>query len=142
MTALSSDRNVNRRSCGRRVFPVAASVVLFAGALVAINASGYAVPGSTATTLKGVGVATGRVDNSAGTAGALSVEVSGACWPFKNSASTDAITRADIGKTVYIVDDQTVALTSGSSTRSLAGGQVWDVDVDGTVWITWFGDEC
>jgi hypothetical protein len=82
------------------------------------------------------------VDNSTGANGDLSAEVSAACWPFKNSAGADQITRAHIGLTPYLVDDQTVALTSGSSSRSPTGGQVWEVDDDGTVWITWFGDEC
>jgi hypothetical protein len=109
---------------------------------VAVNASGYLVKGSTSATLRGVGVLVGRVDNTAGAAGDLKGEVSGGCWPFKNSASADQITRAHIGMTPYIVDDQTVALTSGSATRSTTGGQIWDVDDDGTVWISWGGDEC
>ncbi|WP_089415344.1 hypothetical protein [Vitreoscilla filiformis] len=142
MTALTSDRNVRTKGCGPRVFPVGASMLLYAGALAAINASGYLVKGSTSTTLRGVGVITRRVDNSTGANGDVKAEVSAGCWPFKNSTSTDQITRAHIGMTPYIVDDQTVALTSGSSTRSTTGGQIWDVDDDGTVWIFWGGDEC
>jgi len=46
---------------------------------------------------------------------------------YVNSASTDQITAADLLKDVYAVDDQTVAKTSGSSTRSIAG-RVWKVD--------------
>ena len=52
---------------------------------------------------------------------------------FANSAATDAITLADIGKDCFIVDDQTVAKTDGSGTRSRAG-RVFDVDADG-VWV-------
>ena len=43
------------------------------------------------------------------------------------------MTQADLGKSCYIVDDQTVAKTSGGATRSLAG-KVVGVDVDG-VWV-------
>ena len=46
---------------------------------------------------------------------------------FVNSTAGDAITSADLLKTVYAVDDQTVAKTSGSNTRSVAG-RVWKVD--------------
>jgi hypothetical protein len=54
--------------------------------------------------------------------------------PFANSASSDEITRAAIGTDVYLVDNQTVALTNGSSTRSVAG-RVWDVTAAG-VWLS------
>jgi hypothetical protein len=46
---------------------------------------------------------------------------------YANSASADLITTADLMKDVYIVDDQTVAKTSNSSTRSVAG-RVWKID--------------
>jgi hypothetical protein len=46
-------------------------------------------------------------------------EIAGA-W-FGNSASGDAIAQANVGSTVYLVDDQTVALTSNSGARSAAG---------------------
>jgi hypothetical protein len=52
---------------------------------------------------------------------------------FANSAAGDLITRADIGKSAYVVDDQTVAKTSGSATRSIAG-IIRDVDAQG-VWV-------
>ncbi|MCY1460857.1 hypothetical protein D9M71_784510 [compost metagenome] len=54
-------------------------------------------------------------------------------FAFANSAAGDEITRADIGATAYIVDDQTVAKTDGTSTRSVAG-TIRDVDSDG-VWV-------
>ena len=43
------------------------------------------------------------------------------CWKFANSTAGDAITDADYGTTCYVVDNQTVAKTNGSSTRSAAG---------------------
>ena len=54
-------------------------------------------------------------------------------FKFANSASTDQITLADVGASAYIVDDQTVAKTNGTSTRSIAG-TIRDVESDG-VWI-------
>lgn len=42
-------------------------------------------------------------------------------------------TAADIGSDCYIVDDQTVAKTNGTNTRSVAG-KIMDVDAQG-VWV-------
>ncbi|MDD5028897.1 MAG: hypothetical protein PHH58_05240, partial [Rhodoferax sp.] len=95
--------------------------------------SGYAVPGATATTLKAAGVAEQRADNSAGADGDIRVRVRKGPHVFANSASTDAIALTDIGADCYIVDDQTVAKTSGTNTRSVAG-KVFDVDAGG-VWV-------
>lgn len=44
MTALTKDRNTKRRDGVQYSDPVAASTKVFAGALVCINASGFAVP--------------------------------------------------------------------------------------------------
>lgn len=133
MTALAKDRNTKRRAGQDFTDPLAASTKIYAGALVCINAAGYAVPGSTSTTLKARGVAQEQVDNSTGAAGALLVDSRRGCFPFVNSAAADEITRADIGATAYIVDDQTVAKTNGTNTRS-AAGVIRDVDSDG-VWV-------
>jgi hypothetical protein len=80
-----------------------------------------------------MGRAKETVDNSSGSAGDLNVEIEKGIFRFANSSSTDEITRADIGSNCYIVDDQTVAKTSGSSTRSVAG-KIFDVDSLG-VWV-------
>ncbi|MBN8917746.1 MAG: hypothetical protein J0I31_19285 [Rhizobiales bacterium] len=133
MVALTSDRNTPARSGDIREFPVAAGAVIYAGALVALNASGYAVPAATATTLKVVGRAEQAVDNTGGAAGAVTAKVGAGIYRFGNSTSTDAIADTDIGADCYAVDDQTVAKTSGSSTRSVAG-KVFDVDALG-VWV-------
>lgn len=131
--ALTAARDTKQRAGDVINLPVAASKLIYQGALVASDASGNATPGATATTLKGAGRAEATVDNSAGSAGALSVEIKKGVFKFKNSASGDLIARADIGNDCYIVDDETVAKTNGSSTRSVAG-KVFDVDTDG-VWV-------
>lgn len=133
MTALATDRNTRRRSGVLFSDPVAAATTIFEGALVCLNAAGNAVPGSTATTLIARGVACARVDNSAGAAGDKLVESEAGVFQFANSAAADEITRAEIGDTAYIVDDQTVAKTDGTSTRS-AAGKIVDVDAAG-VWV-------
>ena len=131
--ALTNDRNTPVRAGEDFVAPVAAATKCFAGGIACLDASGNAVPGSTATTLKAVGRFEENVDNSAGLAGALSVKIRRGVFRYGNSADADAIARDDIGKVCYIVDDETVALTSGGSTRSRAGFII-DVDDIG-VWV-------
>jgi len=131
--ALTKDRNTKRRDGKQFNDPVAASTRIFAGSLMCLNAAGDAVPGSVSTTLKARGVAQEQVDNLSGAAGAARIESRCGVFPFANSAAGDQITRADIGANAYIVDDQTVAKTNGTNTRSVAG-VIRDVDSDG-VWI-------
>jgi hypothetical protein len=130
---LTQDRLIKTRAGTNFNDPLAATTKIFAGSLVALNAAGYLVPGATATTLVARGVAQEQVDNSAGIAGDKSCESRPGIYPFKNSASTDLITRAEIGDDCYIVDDQTVAKTNGTTTRSVAG-KIVDIDSDG-VWV-------
>lgn len=133
MAALTEDRNTKRRTGDIRSLPAAAAVLLYAGALIARDASGNATPGAVATTLRGVGRGKERVDNSSGAAGDLNVDIEVGVFQFTNSAAADEITAADIGNDCYIVDDQTVAKTDGTSTRSVAG-KIFDVDAQG-VWV-------
>jgi hypothetical protein len=129
--ALSTDRNTPVRTGDNVVHPIAAAKKIYAGALVALNATGYAEPGSTATTLTAAGRAEAQVDNSLGANGALTITVRRGVFRFSNHS--DAVTRSEIGKSCYIVDDQTVAKTNGTSTRSVAG-KVIDLDSSG-VWV-------
>lgn len=130
--ALAKNRNTPAREGDLVSDPVKAATTIYAGALVCLDASGWAVPGSTATTLTARGRAEELVDNSSGANGDKSVTVRRGVFQFANSGS-DAIDRADIGGTAYIVDDETVAATDGTGTRS-AAGKIVDVD-DLGVWV-------
>lgn len=133
MTALAADRLTPERRNKQYSFGVEAASKIYAGSIVCLNAAGNAVKGATSTTLKAVGVAAEQADNTLGAAAALQVPVERGLFRFANSAAGDAIGAANIGASCYIVDDQTVALTSGSGTRSIAG-TVRDVDAQG-VWV-------
>lgn len=133
MAALTADRNTPARDSTLFSFPVAASTRIYQGSIVCVNASGLAVPGATSTTLKCVGRAEAQANNSTGAASAINVSVRRGCFKFGNSTAGDLIALANVGASCYIVDDQTVALTNGTSTRSVAG-IIRDVDSDG-VWV-------
>ncbi|MGV8987645.1 MAG: hypothetical protein ACOH2H_15345 [Cypionkella sp.] len=133
MTALAADRNTPALRGDLLKQAMAASALVYAGSLVVRNATGYLVKGTTTTGQIGVGRAEERVDNSGGADGAKLIMVRPGIFRFGNSASTDALTIADIGKACWVVDDQTVARTSNTSARSKAG-VVRDVDAQG-VWV-------
>ena len=130
MTALTKDRNTPQRVGDEFNHPVAAGAHIYAGSLVVLDASRDAAPGSVATTLLAAGRAEEEVDNSAGGAGDLTVQVRKGVFQFANDGT---VARADIGGTAYIVDDETVANNNGAATRS-AAGEIVDIDADG-VWV-------
>lgn len=133
MVALTAGRNTPQIAGDVREGLLAASTAVFAGSLLMRNAAGYIVKGATATGLVGVGRAEDAADNAAGSAGDVSVLYRPGCFRFANSAAADEITVAEIGDVVYAVDDQTVAKTDGTASRSPAGF-VDSVDALG-VWV-------
>lgn len=130
--ALSASRNTPERTGNVLAFPVKASTKCYQGGLAVLNA-GYAAPGTAATGLVAIGRFEAEADNSAGAAGAIKASVKTGTFKFLNSSAGDLIAQADVGADCYIVDDQTVAKTNGSSSRSRAGVIV-AVDSDG-VWV-------
>jgi hypothetical protein len=135
MTAQSKARLIVEKEGVHSQAPVKGSTTIYQGALVVMS-SGVAIPGKTATGLVTLGVATETVEN-AGSDGAVSVEVKRGTFKFFNDSGA-AVTSADIGKTAYVVDDQTVSKSDGAAgedpaTRS-AAGTIIDVDSDG-VWV-------
>ncbi len=133
MSALTKDRATPRIEGDVWEYPVLAATKIFAGALAVLDSSGWAKPGVTATGLVAVGRAEAYADNSAGADGAINVRVRPGVFRFANSSAGDQITAAEIGDDCYIVDDQTVAKTDGTGTRSKAG-KVVQVDSLG-VWV-------
>lgn len=132
--ALSADRNTPMKDGELVSVPMATNIKIYAGSLVAANATGYATPGATATTLTYLGRAEEFKDNTGGADGAKSIMVRrGKAFKWKNSAG-DAVTQAELGKTCYIVDDETVSKTNAGGNTQSAAGKVVGVDADG-VWV-------
>lgn len=132
--ALSADRNTPFKDGEIIVAPVAANVKIFAGAIVAANATGYATKGATATTLTYLGRADEYVDNTGGADGVKTIQVRrGNAFKWKNSAG-DPVTQASLGKICYIVDDETVSANNAGGNTQSAAGKVVGIDSDG-VWV-------
>lgn len=133
MPALTADRATATRPGDEFSFDVAAAVICRAGGIAVLDAAGNVKPAVAATGLICAGRFEETVDNSAGAAAAVKAKVSRGVFRYGNSAAGDAITKAEIGDTCYLVDDQTVAKTDATATRS-AAGKIVDVDSAG-VWV-------
>lgn len=132
MVALTTDRRTQERLAGIRELGVLANTTVFAGAMAAVDAAGWVVPAAAVAAHRVIGRNEQRVTGSA-VSGEVRAKVKTGVFKFANSTSGDLIGRADIGQPAYVVDDQTVAKTSASNTRPVAG-TIFDVDADG-VWI-------
>ena len=127
MAALTQNAPRTRVGEGRRFRdPVAAATRIFAGSMVALNATGFAIKAvTTATRVRGVALA--EADNSGGAAGDGFVEIERGPFLFRNDG-TNAVTRAHIGANVYVVDDNTVGSSAAST---IVAGKCLDVTPEG-----------
>ncbi len=118
MTAMSQARSLTEVEGARSTAPVKGATTILQGALV-VTENGFAVPGKVGTNLMVLGISEETVKNT-GADGAQKVPFRRGTFGFNNHGA-DAITAGDIGKTAYVVDDQTVAKTDATGTRSAAG---------------------
>lgn len=125
--AASRDLEIPARSGDRFGYPVKTGVRIFRKSIVALLATGMAVPAGTANAVSIVGLAEGNVDNRDGADGDLNVEALRGCFGFIFAAD-----EVDIGRPVYAVDDQTLSF-DGSGGRLMVG-TVAGIG-DGRTWI-------
>lgn len=129
-TALSANRDTPTRSLEKLAIGVYTGSVIYAGALVAVNSSGYAVAASDAASIQVIGCAAEKVDETGKASGTDNITILMGTFRYKNG---DTVTDANIGDICYVVDDQTVSVTNSGSNAAIAG-IVADVDSDG-VWV-------
>jgi len=110
LSALTSDLSTPCRLGRQYVHPLAASVKAFSGGIAVLDATGNCRPAITATGLTACGVFQETVDNLLGSAGDKVVRVEKGVFGFLTDGT---INRTHIGRTVYLLDDQTVAATNG-----------------------------
>ncbi|MHA1329611.1 MAG: capsid cement protein [Candidatus Hodarchaeales archaeon] len=119
MSALTDNYEAKRQDGQIIEFPVAGSTTIYKGAIVAVNTStGYVVPASDAANRIVVGVAVEKADNSSGSNGDKTVRV------YRTGVFQFACSSADqtwVGKKVYAVDDNTVALAATTTNDVLVG---------------------
>lgn len=130
MAALNSPRDTLEVSNHAKalVLPVKGGTTIYQGAIVVLDANGYAIPGKKAADLTTAGRAEETVVNN-GADGAAVICVTRGVFICENTATAaNKVTAAHILKPCYLEDDQTVtALATGSS----AAGLVISVDNNG-----------
>ncbi len=119
MAALEKNAGRTRVGEGRRFRdPVKGEGRIFAGALVALDATGFAIP-AIPTAARMRGVALHEADNRLGADGDSFVDVDRGPFLVANNGSID---RTHIGADVYVVDDNTVGAAG-----TLVAGKCLDV---------------
>ncbi|WP_425092001.1 DUF2190 family protein [Tropicimonas sp. S265A] len=104
--------------------PVAAGAVIYAGALVQLDAAGNALPAvAGGNTVRGIAMV--QANNAGGSAGDITVEIRKGTFRFANNG----LTRADIGTIVKVTDDQTVGGAGAAD-----AGELVDIDAGGA-WV-------
>jgi hypothetical protein len=131
MTALADKRPRSTKSLKHVTLTLASGKIAYSGGRACLNpTTGKVEPASANPVLIPIGMFDEKVDASLA-AKPVSVDLEREVWAewFANSASTDLIAATDIGKDVFMVDDQTVGLTAGpSATGRAVAGRVWGVD--------------
>ncbi|MCF6267627.1 MAG: hypothetical protein L3J57_13940 [Desulfuromusa sp.] len=128
-----SERNTHFKAGLLIGFLVAASTLIEAGKMVAVNAAGYLVEATDVAAIIVVGIANQTIDNSTGANGDLTCLVKrGELYKLRNSG-TAAVTQVSVGSNVYVEDDETVAIVSGP-TNDIVAGKCLGVESDG-VWV-------
>jgi hypothetical protein len=138
MSALTAGRATTPKGKLRRqMYLVAASTTIYAGGMVCINATGYAVPAANTAGLSDVvGIATATVDNADGADGEMAIVVEyGAGGAFMLDAA-GGISQADVGRDAFVSDDQTVTDAAASTNRVRVGKILEFIDeATNKVWV-------
>ncbi len=126
MAGLTKDRATPYRDGIEIEFPVASNAKIYAGSLVCANTTGYAVPAADTAGLRFVGVAMQQADNTGGANGAMTVRLRRVGVFLFDAAN---LTQAMVGTSMYVVDDHTIANSSGTTNGIRTGIMVKFVDV-------------
>tara|TARA_R110002074_G_scaffold60226_2_gene146077 strand:- start:872 stop:1264 length:393 start_codon:yes stop_codon:yes gene_type:complete len=127
MANLTQNRNTRALALAGASYvdPVAAAVRIFKGAMVALDASGNAIPAApTAAAMRGCALDDGA-DNSTGAAGAASVKTNKGVFLFNQTG----LDRTDIETEVSVLDDNTVG-----GAGALKAGILKDITSEGA-WV-------
>lgn len=118
MANLTTDRKSIRKDGTLFTLPVAEKTVIYAGALVSINAEGYAVPAGDRPGETFAGKADTRADNTRGANGDCTVD-GHRSGVFEFDAF--GMTQADLNQDSYVIDDNTVGLGIVTQPTNITG---------------------
>lgn len=111
MTTLATDAIRSFEIPDRNDLPVIATDIIYEGAAVGDNGSGYARPLQAGDPFRGF--ALGKADNSVGAAGDINVHL---ITRGRVQLTVSGVAITDVGKAVYASDDNAFTLTSSTNT--------------------------
>ncbi len=127
MTAQAAERGLRQETWAYKTFKMPTAKTAYKGAIAALDISvGKVIPAETQTDLFIIGTFAENVANASGADMDVGVKLKReieVTW-FKNDG-TNPVTATDLGKDVYVVDDQTVSVLSTG--RSIIG-KAWAID--------------
>lgn len=137
MTATTTPINTEYRD--GILFPVAlaASAIVLQGTFAVVGANGFALASSAVggTDQVCIGIWEFDAENTGANGQANGIARRNKQFLVANS-STDPVTQAELGSQIYIQDNQTVAKTDGTGTRSVAGRFMgFDTEYTTHVWV-------
>lgn len=133
--AVTASQFVTRQGLDRGTGKLAASTTIYGGTLVFTNASGYADDDVASGVNPFAGIAVDTVDNSAGAAGALNVEL---YTEGRFLLTGSGFAQTSVGKPVFATDNYTITLTPAAATyigvitNYVSSTKVW-VEIDAHV---------
>lgn len=138
MAALTQDVPRRTKALGTlQTYKVAANAVIFKGAIVCINASGFLAPAADTASFKCVGVATAAASNTGGANGDIECVVARGIT-FVATSGGSAVTQANVGDDAVILDSNTVVLAAGA-TNDIVAGEIMEVHATYGVAINFTG---
>ena len=131
--ALTEPRRLEIRGTGRDlVLDMTASTTIYAGALVCINAAGFAVSAEATANFVVVGIALQTRKTGAGGSDTIVVRAGVIAKLGHTKVAANKVARADVGNAAYVVDDESVGDDGGGV--DIIAGMVVGFDDDG-VWV-------
>ena len=133
MASSPVDIDTPRRGSSYRAFPMAATALVLAGCLACLNTSDQLVDGADTAGLRFAGVVREYVDNSDGAAG----DEDGEVWTEGEFAlAGTGFAAGDVGKTVFLLDNQTVGLADAAGVdQMIPVGVITEVVSSTEVWV-------
>jgi hypothetical protein len=129
---LSADKKIEYTEGVELTIPVDDGDKIYAGALVCVNADGFAVPGSDTAGLIFEGISREYVDNSLGLDGAKTVTVRRR--GLFNMSFESNITQANVGDNVFILTDEMVDIAANVANKIFCGVIAAVID-DSHAWV-------
>jgi predicted RecA/RadA family phage recombinase len=130
MAALTDNKEVQEKEGKLIDMPVVASDIIYKGAIVKINAAGYAAPMAAEASAYLAGIAYEKADNSSGSAGDINCRViTEGSFLLEGSG----FSQASVGDNVYASDDQTISDTQG--TNEIKVGKIVEYVSATQVWV-------